>query len=175
MPKIEIRPQTAEEAFLYIKNLLSKRRFYKENGYLIDIPEHSVFKEIFQNFDEISEEKENELRKIFFEEVYPKIVFSEALAEGQKVISEVSKKLEQFSLRPGFKLLDNYLVVLTPYGPGGSYDVRGVIVIKMNSRRSVLERIIHEAVHIGVEHEVLKKKLSHSEKEELVEMICSEF
>lgn len=174
MPKIEIRPQTVEEAFFYIKNLLKKRKFYKENGYLIDIPEHPVFKEVFQNFDEISEEKENELRKIFFEEIYPKIIFSKALVEGQEVIPEVSTKLEQFALRPGFKLLDSYLVVLTPYSPGGSYDVRGVIAIKMNSRLSIFERIIHEAVHIGVEHEVLEKNLNHKEKEELVEMICKE-
>jgi len=172
MPEIIIRPQTVEEAFLYIKGLFVKRKFYQENGYSVDIPEHLVFIEVWNNPEELSKEKENELHNIFVSEIYQKLDFSEALEECQKIVPEISERLTQLSLRFDFKILENYLIVLTPYGPGGSYDLRGTIVVKINSRRSFLERIIHEAVHIGVEDEVLRKKLNHSEKEKLVESIC---
>jgi len=172
MIEIQIRPQSAEEAFLYVKNLFRKRKFYQENGYSIDLPEHPIFLEIFNNSKEIFEEKENELQKIFFDEVYPRLDFSEALAECQKIVPEILERLTRLSLQFGFKLLDSYVIVLTPYGPGGSYDSRGMIVVKTNSRRSFSERVIHEAVHIGVEDEVLRKNLNHSEKEKLVESIC---
>ncbi|MFH1089013.1 MAG: hypothetical protein V1716_01150 [Candidatus Uhrbacteria bacterium] len=172
MMEIQIRPQSAEEAFLYVKNCFRKRKFYQENGYSIDLPEHPAFIEVFNNSEETFEEKENELKKIFFEDVYPKLDFSEALEKCQKNLPEILERLTRLSLQFGFKLLDSYVIVLTPYGPGGSYDSRGTIVIKTNSCRSFLERIIHEAVHIGVENEVLRKNLNHLEKEKLVESIC---
>jgi|GEM_PF-6159034 len=169
---LQIRPQTVEEAFLYIKNLFKKRKFYKDNGYAIDIPENPIFTAVFNSPNETFEEKENELKKIFTEELYPKLYFSIALSECEKIKPMVSERLAKIAARPGFNLLDRYTIVLTPYGPGGSYDLSGIIVIKMNSQKPYLERIIHEATHIGVEHEVLEKNLSHAEKEKLVEDIC---
>lgn len=169
---LKIRPQTAEEAFLYIKNLFKKRKFYKKNRYVIDIPEDLIFTAVFNDSDETFEEKENELRKIFAEEIYPKLDFSAALIECEKIKATAVERIIEISARQGFNLLNKYAVVLTAYGPGGSYDFRGVIVIKINSQKSFLDRIIHEAVHIGVEHEVLEKNLSHAEKEKLVEKIC---
>jgi len=176
MIEIQIRPQTVEEAFLYTKNIFRKRNFYRENGYLVDIPKHPVFIGIYNSQIETIEEKENELRKIFFDEIYPKLDFSAGLLraeQGKLLVIEALKKTEVWRENWGFNLLDKYVVVLTPYGVGGSYSESGMVVFKIDNRRPFANVIVHEIVHIGLEFLVKKFDLNHTEKERLVDLICA--
>lgn len=59
----------------------------------------------------------------------------------------------------------------------GSYDLPNIIIL--NTRRDsideVVDTFIHELIHLQVEEEVVSKKLSHEEKEQLVEKLFHKF
>ena len=60
----------------------------------------------------------------------------------------------------GFKIFDNYKIILTYYGPGGSYHYK----------------IFHEAIHIGIEKNIIRKyNLSQQQKESIVDAMCSRY
>ena len=65
------------------------------------------------------------------------------------------------------------------YGPGGNYNPStGTVILLTNEKgefrkKCIAENILHEIVHIGVEESVIKQyKLTHWEKERLVDLIC---
>ena len=60
---------------------------------------------------------------------------------------------------------------------GGSYDFNfGNITILLSNYKDILHTIIHEIIHIGIEESwVEKNKLSHWEKEALVDGICYKY
>lgn len=73
-----------------------------------------------------------------------------------------------------------YEVLLTLYGPGGSYrsDTGRVIMLTRpdgSFRRPIPHgTVIHEIVHIGIQRRLVRRyRLSHWEKERLVDLICA--
>lgn len=75
----------------------------------------------------------------------------------------------------GIKLRDNYKVILTKYGSGGSYDTAtGTLFVNISPPRNV-ERIrvtiIHEIVHMAIQYLVDKYKVLHWRKERLVDLL----
>jgi hypothetical protein len=172
-PTITTRPQTTEEAFRYAKNCFLRRQLYQNRR--VDFPNHPAFIEVWEQNKDIDQEKESELWEIFKNEIYPKLDLTSAVNKIQKSNEVVLLALNITNVWKetwDFNLLENYTVVLTPYGPGGSYDLSGMIVLKINHPRPYAETIIHEAVHIGVEFLVKKYALDQSEKERLVDLIC---
>lgn len=91
-------------------------------------------------------------------------------------IYEIFKKLNQ---NWGFKVFDNYKIVLTYYGCGGSYHCKtGEIIIRHKRviRKPYFYTIFHEAIHIGIEENIVKKyNLSQQQKEALVDAMCSKY
>ncbi len=77
----------------------------------------------------------------------------------------------------GFKMFDNYAVVFTLYGSGGSYNPEtGTITLFTTKKgdfknyRNPAKTIIHELVHTGIEASIVKKyNLSHTLKERIVD------
>ena len=72
-------------------------------------------------------------------------------------------------------------MVVTRYGSGGNYDADDrAIMIRVASGgkfkgtyRDPLETIVHEMMHLGIEEKIVKKfKLTHWEKERVVDQIC---
>lgn len=76
-----------------------------------------------------------------------------------------------------FKMFDQYKIVFTLYGTGGSYDSdRGTITLFTNKEgefmnyKSPANTIIHEITHMGMEGEIVQKyRLSHGLKERIVD------
>ena len=64
-------------------------------------------------------------------------------------------------------------VKLTQYGTGGSYQPPKTIIINITNK-NCLKVALHEIVHLLAESTVQKQKLSHQEKEKLVESILTE-
>lgn len=79
---------------------------------------------------------------------------------------------------PAFQLRDSYTVILTCYGTGGSYNSQnGVIVINIKTRtkEKIMGTIVHEIIHIGIQHLVDKYKVKHWQKERLVDLIGAKY
>ena len=78
-----------------------------------------------------------------------------------------------------FKVFDNYKIVLTYYGCGGSYHYKtGEIIIrhKREVKKPYFYTIFHEAIHIGIEENIVRKyNLSQQQKEALVDAMCGKY
>ena len=88
--------------------------------------------------------------------------------------SNVSGGLEKLKEMLAFHLLDTYSVHLTKYGSGGSYNAeRGTVLVNIvfQSKDRVVGTIIHEIVHIGIEHLIGEYNVKHWYKERLVDLL----
>lgn len=185
-PEIIFRAQTQKEAFSYSIYIIDKLSWFKENGYNVALPEHKSFNELYSSPEKVATINLKELEAIFVTEVYQKSDFDKGLRAirlGESVVEESVKKLVELHKNWNFKLMPKYEVVLSLYGPGGSYDPSsGQIVVKTDRSigfscgKDAYHSVIHEIVHIGIEENIVEKyKLAHWEKERLVDLICSKY
>lgn len=174
LPSIAVREQRSDEMFKDIVRLFAKQEFYREKGYQVIFPKDEALSRF------LSEGDPEAARKHFEENVFPTIDLRREISAHERVRDEsqdILQFLQQNSQRLSLRLPQTFDLVLTPYGPGGSYDaISGQIFLLASSERrnlSVRERLAHEIVHIGVEHLVQRFGLTHEEKERLVGLICS--
>lgn len=181
-PELIFRPQTPEEAFFFVEYLVNRLPWYKENGYNIILPVHPKLEFWYQNTQALSRNDKDELKQIFNAEIYDKRVFDLSLVKLNDAKSAVNAGLGKLSVLAknwGFDLKEKYNIVLTLYGPGGNYNTSTSTATLLTTkkgefcRKGVEEIVLHEIVHIGIEESIVKKyKLSHWEKERLVDLIC---
>jgi hypothetical protein len=181
-PQLIIRPQTAEEAFAYAKNLVGKMSFYREHEYTIELPNSKSFQDVLRSVassEDIDWAKEWDL---FHAHEYDASVFSAGIHRLNSELPTLDKAwliLAKFSEQWGFDLHPEYIVLLTLYGMGGSYNVENSRIILKTNREGVFKRpvpahtILHEIVHIGIEDPIVRHfNLNHPEKERVVDKIC---
>jgi hypothetical protein len=86
--------------------------------------------------------------------------------------------LNSFREKWGFNLLARYEVLLTRYGPCGSYnpDTGKIIVLAKSDgsfRRSKSHHVVaNEIVEIGIEPLIKNLKLTHEERERVTDLTC---
>lgn len=172
---INISANSSKEEYEHLKSTVSKMPFYLEHGYKVELPE----------LEELKSEKvltdEKHMFKIFLEREYDKNFFTEGIKnikEKVPLIESCFPKLIELNKLWDFKLFKTYSVLLTKYGPGGSYDSRMGKIIMLTRKNGTFKRenpeqtVVHEIVHIGIEDSIVKTfKLSHSEKERLVDLL----
>jgi hypothetical protein len=177
IPKLTIRGQTAEEEFRYLTDhVLNQLPFYEKYGYQVSLPKFEEFKhpippgikkKAFGDF----------LRKEYREKFYSNGI--ETLNQDENTIKDVFPIFLKLYKAWGFEMFPTYTVKLTKYGPGGSYNPNTgeiTMLTTVDGRFKQLNptnTIIHESVHMGIENLIVKKyKLTHTEKERLVDLIC---
>ena len=178
-PELIFRPQTPSEAFSYIQELISQLPWFKANGYRIALPTQFAT----EGEENLSEEKINELKALFLTQIYSSSQFDISLRhlyDAEPLIERGFEKLSLLKENWDFKIVPSYEVVLTLYGPGGDSDSqKGTVLLfttptGMFKRKTGYEVLFHEIVHIGIEESIVKKyRLSHWEKERLVDLICA--
>jgi hypothetical protein len=164
LPELAIEYSTDSE-FQTTKWLLSpqKRTFFKEKLYRVTLPhgfslereaDEAALKRQVEK--EIDEEKTREI-KDQLKKVWPEII-----GRLRPVFEEI-----------GYEMPERYVVSLTQYGPGGSYNPPNFIKVKIenNNGRSVEQVVAHEAVHIGIEMLIRKHKIGHWDKEHVVDLL----
>ena len=181
--QIIMRPQTAQEAFEYLSYVLKRVPFYREKGYSVALPKHPLFNGFKNRPDQTGDKSRN--IEIFEKEVYSPDDFTAGLSVLKKYedsFDEVFKKLNLLNKKWGFKTFPKYEVILTLYGPGGSYDPdvgRITLLARPDGtfkEPNPFETVVHEIVHMGIENNIVRKyELTHWEKERLVDLICSHY
>jgi hypothetical protein len=166
--------------------------FYKKNGYDVGLPADDVFQKLAAAGTRPSEAESKELFTRFAAQDYREADYDaplHALHGAETVIAKVIPTFTRFARRWGFRVSPRYDVILTLYGPGGSFDYdaeRGYVHLfattdakfktgrGLDSRpESGVETIVHEMVHIGVKEVVTERfKLEHWEEERVVDRIC---
>ncbi|MFH1473094.1 MAG: hypothetical protein ABIF06_01625 [bacterium] len=148
-----------------VTNTLKKLPWYRERGYSesfarlpLNITEGSTLEDIRSV---VTSEFSGQRYKEYKDHVE---------VEWKKISSEIMK-LKEIS---NFNLNNQYSLLLTKYGSGGSYDSRqGLIVsnIEFRSKDEIMGTIIHELVHIGIQHLIDKNNVKHWYKERLVDLM----
>lgn len=88
--------------------------------------------------------------------------------------SEVSDGFARLRALPGVRMDDTYIVELTRYGSGGSYhpDTSSIdIRITDRNKENIIGTVVHEIVHISIQHLMEKYAVSHWRKERLVDLL----
>lgn len=70
------------------------------------------------------------------------------------------------------KMPDNFIIYLTNYGVGGSYDFPNKVILNYNYSRGI-KTVLHEIVHILIEDKIQKYSVEHWEKERIVDLILN--
>ncbi|HCU70809.1 MAG TPA: hypothetical protein DIC35_03605 [Candidatus Moranbacteria bacterium] len=177
-PKIRVRIPTKNDEIKRIKYTLEKISWYKEHNlyphntvlpkYFSDLAEEllsgrlaiSIEEDEINNNLEYSPEDYLEIYEFLNKEIIPKT----------KEIMAIFRKWESDW---GFKCFEEYSILLTKYGTGGSYhEDTGIIKVRMDDSRNYFEAAIHELIHIGIERLIIEKfNLSQQEKERVVDLI----
>ena len=152
-----------------IKGTLEKLQWYKDNGYNPKFPE---ILEVNLGAD-ISEGKIKESVNTEYHEDDFKIQEAYLLENWYKVIYEASAELGKTSLRP----LDMYTIYLTKYGVSGSYNYPDSVIVNIQSRyeKGLLRVVFHEIVHLMIQLWILEYKISHWQKERIVDLLTMKF
>ena len=185
-PEVSFCAPTKKEAFDQAMYYIRNSSWFIQNKYQVDLPQHEAFTKLYKNPETVLSYDENHLRNIFYTEIYDSTAFDKGLKKIQKTKTIVENALEKVAPLHGnwgFKLMPQYEIILTLYGPGGRYNSRtGQVIMKttpdgtFHCYNNVATTIIHEIVHIGIEENIVHKyKLTHNEKERLVDLICSNY
>ena len=153
--------------------------FFNAHGYRLGLLAHPLFQHLATSGPSGADREE--ARRVFVAEVYDPHAFDAGLRALAQVSDRSSPILDTFATWErgwGFERRAHYELVLTLYGPGGSYDSdKGVVTILTTAdgafRIDPLQNAVHEMVHIGIERPIVRRfGLSHEEKERLVDLIC---
>lgn len=178
-PTIVTRAQTSDEAFDYLWLQLGQMPFFRAHGYDVGLPAHPLFQRLATGG--LAGADRDAAHRVFAAEVYDPHAFDAGLHVLEQVPNRIGPALETFAKWQaawGFEIRARYELVLTLYGPGGSYDTdKGVITMRTTSdggfRTEPLQNAVHEMTHMGIERPVVQRfGLSHEEKERLVDLLC---
>ena len=176
--EISVRAPTLEEEFNYLKYVLKCREFYKKNGYTVTYPTHKELCDPLRIDDDLmfSLFRDAEYKLDFYKKGI------EVISNLLPLIQSNVAKLRNICSFWEFKLLPNYTVVLTKYGPGGSYNVDAGKITMLTTIGGKFKRdyphhtVMHEIVHMGIEDSIVQKyKLNHQEKERLVDLFVKKY
>ncbi len=90
----------------------------------------------------------------------------------KKITSDVKKEFEKYKIKLEKKVTVSkyYKIYLTKYGTYGSYDLPDKVYVNVfRTPKQIAETIVHEIVHLEFEDEVKRKKLTHDQKERLID------
>jgi hypothetical protein len=156
--------------------------FFRQQGYDVALPDHPLFRALAAPEARLGDANEAELRSVFKTEVYRASDFAagmHALDVPRERLVEVFRAFREFE-KWGFVIFPSYEVLLTLYGPGGSFDAeRGSVILFTTrdgrfKRKTGFEVVVHEFVHIGIQKRIVERLgLTHWEKERLVDRICA--
>ena len=182
-PSLIIRAMTPTEEMNYLWFVLKRVPFYQTNGYTFEIPDHPKFQEIASFTIPPSEVEKKAIEELFYDQIYkpghyqPGIV---ALERERPKIEQAFLTMAELHRAWGFKMLPQYSLLLTRYGPGGKCDEDTGQVIMLTTQNGTFKRAhpagtpIHEIIHIGINGIARNFRLTHWERERLVDLISSQ-
>lgn len=182
-PDLVVRAPTADEEFDHLWRVLGDMNFFRANGYDVVLPAHPAFAAIASGDAPRRAQDRAALAAIFTGEIYAPSAYAPALArlrDVPRVLAAALPTLYRWQRQWGFRVFDRYQVVVTRYGPGGSYDVDAATITMLWTGDGFrggggVHTAIHEVVHLGIEAAIVQRfALEHWEKERLVDLLVSQ-
>lgn len=155
-----------EQEIWRVQNTLKKLPWYLEQGYRPHLPESIT---IDSSDEDVTKAVQGE---------YVKADYAENAARLQDEWTEISQRFEKMQDEPSFHLGNEYGVVLTKYGVGGSYNPdMNQVIIKINTATQVsrVGTVVHEIVHMSIQHFIDQYHVRHWRKERLVDLLMEHY
>ena len=131
---------------------LNKLEWYKSHNYKPILPQ-------------IGKEGVNGAVDAEFNPAVYKKAEEELLKEYSKIKRTFSERIKKHFMT---KSLPGIEVILTKYGVWGSYYPPNRVIINIQAKKPLIQLLKHEILHLFLEGEVIRKRLSQEEKEKLV-------
>ena len=161
-----------EDEILRIKNTAERIKHYKEHGYKVFLPKNLSMDD--PNIEEslINTEYIKELLSSEYDEENYKNNEKYLLNELPKIDFVLNHFFKLSSLKPQ----ETYKIIFTRYGVGGSYYPPDCVIINVRTRKEkqITISIIHEIIHLSIQHLIDKYEIDHWKKERVVDLIINE-
>lgn len=144
-----------------VKDTLVKLKWYNSNGYKPKLPEGI-------NKDSSEEEIKNQITKEFNKKRYGNAA-NQINSDFLKIEKPFSEKLKEVF---GKDIQMDFIIYLTNYGTGGSYNPPNKVIFNINNKKG-FKTVIHEIVHLIIEPKIQEYKVQHWEKERTVDLILN--
>ena len=183
--RISFRPCTIEEELRSVLRVFRFLPLWRNNGYNLQdmkLSQHPVFTKYESRIDNLTQKEIDDIRINLVTQEYDTNNYSRAIKDIKSILPALLKgltKIQQLSSCLEFKEYDDYLILLTKYMQGGSFDYLGGKVTigcepsGFNDLTNPTRIILHEIIHIGIQESIVSKfQLTHREKERVVDHLC---
>ncbi|MEM6380399.1 MAG: hypothetical protein AAF705_19575 [Bacteroidota bacterium] len=180
--RIEVVIPSAEAEAQYIWMTLQDLPFFQQNNYQISLPESPLMEDLKDKAlkRSLSDDDFSTFKSYFEAEVYNRDQYQQGynrVEEQLPLLNGFVKQIDRAKKDWQFKSFPSYRVLLTLYGPGGSYNPEiGQVLLYTTPQggfkqyKNPANTIIHEIVHIGIEESIVQHyQLSHQFKERVVD------
>lgn len=180
----DIQIPTAEQEADYIWRTIIDIAFFEEYNYQLSLPRGPLMEELKakSRMKQLSDEDQERLRAFVTNQLYNQQDYQagyQKIADKLSLLNKMTRRLKRHKRDWPFKTYDTYPIVLTLYGPGGSYDPdTGRILVfttsdgRFKTSDNAAHVIIHEVVHIGIEKSIIQElEVPHAFKERIVDQL----
>lgn len=180
--RILVKIPTAAEETEYVWQTIQDIKFFEKHTYRVKLPEGKLIAELKQKakLEELTNADYAELEIFFLDSIYKKSDYNagiEKIKSRKHFINQLVNQIHPSKYDWKFKTYKQYSISLTLYGPGGRYNAdEGSILMfttpdgRFKNYNDPANTIIHEIIHIGIEHSIISKyKLPHTLKERIVD------
>ena len=160
---------TAQEEATVMLNYLKQIPWFDSMGYRITLPNTPLVNSAISKLragGTLTSAEEAALRTHFIQDVYDVQDYQPSFNTIARAALEADQQipsLRTYQSSWGFFIPNKYTIQLTYYGPGGSYNPStGLIIMKVDRENywnppRPLSIILHEAVHIGIENNIIQR------------------
>lgn len=183
---ISIRIPTIEQEATSIWRTINAIEFLEQQGYKIHLPENDLIDSLIlkSKNGEFGNEDFPQIYNLLEANIYKESNYALALNQAKTQEALINTLVHQLvtvknSWNWSFKTFEQYPVLFTLYGTGGSYDPDlGTVTLFTTKEGRFMNydkpanTIIHEIVHMGIEQSIVQKyNLPHGLKERIVDTI----
>jgi len=186
--KISIRIPEIEQEATSIWRTINDIDFFEKQGYNISLPKSKLIDSLIikskrGTFGNLDYAAIYELLELDIFRIRDYQLALEKVHQQEQLINRIILQLDSLKnfWNWDFNMYENYAVVLTLYGSGGSYDpATGTVTLfatkdgEFKQYANPANTIIHEIVHIGIEKSIVQQyNLPHLLKERIVDKIVN--
>lgn len=184
--RVQINIPTLEAETEYVWRTIIDTQFFEENNYQVSLPNGKLIESLKQKAksNSLSDEDYEALKNFMIKEVYSEADYQQGYQNIKAQLVLVNRMITEIGnidLNWSFKEFNTYIVNLTLYGPGGSYNPdEGSLLIyttpdgRFKQYDNPAHTLIHEIVHMGIETSIIQKyNVPHPLKERIVDTFVS--
>ena len=184
--RVEVHIPSVEEETEYVWRTIRDTKFFEEHNYQVSLPQGAFIEELKQKAKADSlQDEDYQLLEAFMRDIaYNEKAYQAGYNKIKDQLPLINTMISQIDAEKyswGFQEFEKYVVNLTLYGPGGSFNPEeGSILIyttpsgQFKGYENPANTIIHEIIHIGIEKSIIGKyNVPHAFKERLVDTYVS--